>query len=264
MFLNARRFSIAWFFDGIILAPKNMKLPPLEQRKKRGFCKFHGFLGHNLSRYTRFRDSVQKALDEGRLKFGYKAKHSMQVDADPLKKVESMYAEVVAINMVDISDEFGTELPPEDPAPEAKLQTDAEMVTEDYPFENAMVTEDQFAEKGKVAYPKAEEDLVDFLNRCKISNTNAILCPRCSAIFVKEVSKFVEGFQPQTKRKGGWVDNRPKFGFNKRGVPYKMKALERNPNRNQRKTFNPPAKSPIDTWVFSGGKKSGYSTLPTK
>jgi hypothetical protein len=45
--------------DGIILMPKNMKLPPLEQRKKRGFCKFHGFLGHNLSRCTRLRDFVQ-------------------------------------------------------------------------------------------------------------------------------------------------------------------------------------------------------------
>jgi len=35
----------------------------------------------------------------------------------------------------------------------------------------------------EVAYPKAEEDLIDFLNRCKISNTNAMLCPRCSAVF---------------------------------------------------------------------------------
>lgn len=66
----------------------------------------------------------------------------MQVDANPLKKANSMYAEVVAINMVDISDEFGTELPPKDPAPEAKLQTDAEMVSEDHQFENAMVNED--------------------------------------------------------------------------------------------------------------------------
>lgn len=52
--------------DGIILVLKNMKLPPFQQRKKRAFCKFHGLLGHNLSRCTRFRDSVQKALDEGR------------------------------------------------------------------------------------------------------------------------------------------------------------------------------------------------------
>jgi len=62
--------------DGIILVPNNLKVPPLEQRKKRGFCKFHGFLGHNLSHCTRFRDSVQKALDEGRLKFGDKAKQT--------------------------------------------------------------------------------------------------------------------------------------------------------------------------------------------
>jgi len=47
-----------------------------------------------------------------------------------------------------------------------------------------------------VAYPKAEEDLIDFLNRCKISNTNAMLCPRCNAVFNKEAAKSVEGFQP--------------------------------------------------------------------
>jgi len=35
----------------------------------------------------------------------------------------------------------------------------------------------------EVAYPKAEEDLIDFLNRCKISNTNPMLCPRCNAVF---------------------------------------------------------------------------------
>jgi len=40
-------------------------------------------------------------------------------------------------------------------------------------------------------------------------------------------------------------------------------AAEKDANRNQRKTFNPPAKSPTDTWVFSGGKKSGHSAPPT-
>jgi len=52
-----------------------------------------------------------------------------------------------------------------------------------------VVTEDQFVEKMEVAYPKAEEDLIDFLNRCKISNTNAMLYPRCSAVFDKEAAK---------------------------------------------------------------------------
>ncbi|KEH15116.1 hypothetical protein MTR_2170s0010 [Medicago truncatula] len=82
------------------------------------------------------------------------------------------------------------------------------MVTEDHQSENAMVTEDQFAEKVKVAYPKAEENLIDFLIRCKISNTNAKLCPRCIAIFDKKATKSVKGFQPQTKRKGGCVTPR--------------------------------------------------------
>jgi len=185
--------------DGIILVPKNLKLPPVEQRKNRGFCKFHGFLGHNLSRCTRFRDFVQKALDEGILKFGDKAKQTMQVDADPLKIVDSMYSEVVSINMVDISEELmaieasmlGEDLP-----------ADAEKVTEDHHFDDAMVTKDQFAEKMKTTYPKAEEDLINFLNRCKISNTNAMLFPRCNAMFDKEAAKSVEGFRPQWKRKG--------------------------------------------------------------
>ena len=110
-----------------------------------------------------------------------------------------------------------------------------------------MVTEDQFVEKMEVAYPKAEEDLIDFLNRCKISNTNVMLCPRCSAVFDKEAAKSVKGFLPYTKREGGWAENRPKFGFNKRGVPYKMKASEQNPGRNHGKTFNPPSKTPTNT-----------------
>jgi len=206
--------------------PNNLKIPPLEQWKKRGFCKFHGFLGHNLSRCTRFKDSVQKALDEGRLKFGDKAKQPMQVDDDPLKKVDFMYAEIIGINMVDISEAADTGIPIEASMPEEKVQVDAEMVTEDHQFDNVVVTEDQFVEKMIVAYPRVEEDLIDFLNRCKISNTNVMLCPRCNAIFDKEAAKFVEGFQPQSKRKGGWADNHQKFGFNKRGVPYKMKFTE--------------------------------------
>jgi len=250
--------------DGIIMVPQNLKIPPLEQRKKGGFCKFHGFLGHNLSRCTRFRDSVQKALNEGRLKFGDKAKQPMQVDADLLKKVDSMYAEIVDVNMVDVSEVVSTGIPMVATMPEEKAQGDAEMATENHPFEDAVVTEDQLAEKMAVAYPKAEDDLIDFLNKCKISNTNAMLCPRCSAVFDKEAAKSVKGFHPRPKWKGGWTDNRRKFGFNKRGVPYRMEPAEKDANKNQRKTLNPPAKCPTDTWVFSGDKKSGHSAPPTK
>ena len=71
--------------DGQVVAPKDVKIPPLEQRQKRGFCKYHNFLGHNTSRCSLFKDLVQKSLNEGRLKFGNKPKPEMQVDSDPLK-----------------------------------------------------------------------------------------------------------------------------------------------------------------------------------
>lgn len=35
--------------DGQIMVPNGLKTPPLEQRKKRGFCKFHNLLGHKTS-----------------------------------------------------------------------------------------------------------------------------------------------------------------------------------------------------------------------
>jgi hypothetical protein len=69
--------------EGIMIVPKVLILPPLEQRQKRGYCKFHCNFGHNTSRCVVFRNLVQKALDEGRLKFGDKPKHPLKVDADP-------------------------------------------------------------------------------------------------------------------------------------------------------------------------------------
>jgi len=73
---------------------------------------------------------VQKALDEGRLKFGEKTKQLMQVDVDPLKNADSMYAEVIGINMVDIAEKFDSELPIEEQVLEENPPVDDEMVTE--------------------------------------------------------------------------------------------------------------------------------------
>ncbi|XP_050909503.1 uncharacterized protein LOC127123317 [Lathyrus oleraceus] len=70
--------------DGHIIVPSGLKIPPLEQRKNRGFCKYHNFLGHKTSQSVLFRDLVQKALKDGRLKFGEKIKTSMKVDSDPM------------------------------------------------------------------------------------------------------------------------------------------------------------------------------------
>jgi len=90
---------------------------------------------------------VQKALDEGRLKFGEKTKQPMQVDADPLKNADSMYAEVIGINMVDIVEKIDSELPIEEQVLEENPPADDEMVTEDHQSTNALVSENQFFEK---------------------------------------------------------------------------------------------------------------------
>lgn len=68
--------------DGQIIIPQGLKDPPLEKKKKRGFCKFHNFLGHKTSKCVIFRDLVHKALKDGKLQFGERPKK--QVDSDPL------------------------------------------------------------------------------------------------------------------------------------------------------------------------------------
>ncbi|MCI86572.1 myb-related transcription factor, partial [Trifolium medium] len=50
------------------------------------------------------RDLVQKALNEGRLKFADKAKPQMKVDTDPLPSADATYVEVYDCNMVDVVD----------------------------------------------------------------------------------------------------------------------------------------------------------------
>lgn len=161
------------------------------------------------------------------------------METDRPKKADSMYAEVFDINMVDVVMELDNKDPIGTPAVETSSQNHGKMVTEDHQFKNYMVTEDQLAEKMKVAYPQTEENMIDFLNRCKISNTKTMLCPRCSVVFDKEAAKSVEGFRPQTKPNRKGDKNRSKFDFNKRGVPYKMKDPENDSRKAQGKTFRP-------------------------
>ena len=87
-----------------IIMPQGLKNPPLEQKKKRGFCKFHNFLGHKTSQCVLFRDLVQKSLKEGRLQFGEKPK--MQVDTDPMKVEEALFVKHYECMMVEATKGF--------------------------------------------------------------------------------------------------------------------------------------------------------------
>ena len=53
-------------------------MPPLEELKKRAYCKFHNSYSHATNDCNVFRRQIQSAINEGRLVF-----HNMQVDHDP-------------------------------------------------------------------------------------------------------------------------------------------------------------------------------------
>lgn len=48
-------------------------------------------------------------------------------------------------------------------------------------------------EYNKVAFPKEDETLTDFLRRCQKKQSEVMLCPRYNAVFDKKVTQNFEG-----------------------------------------------------------------------
>ncbi|PNX70012.1 hypothetical protein L195_g057033, partial [Trifolium pratense] len=115
-----------------------------------------------------FRDLVQKALNEGRLKYDDKAKPPMKVDTDPLPTADATYVKVYDCNMVEVVD--------------AAAQIE-------------VVPEEEYERRVREVYPNAEEELVDFLNRCKLKNSEVMLC------VIKRLLQAFEALCPMLKAK---------------------------------------------------------------
>lgn len=94
-------------FDVHIVSLRGFKTPPLEQKKKKGFCKFHSFLGHKTSQCVFFRGSVQNTLKEGMLKFYENLNPKKEVDLEP-KAEEALFIEHVEVLMVDVIEGLDT------------------------------------------------------------------------------------------------------------------------------------------------------------
>lgn len=113
---------------------------------------------------------------------------SMQVNVDPLQTKEAHYAKSIEILMVGATDGFDMEVDKSEhiPAVDAELQ---------------------------LVYPQAEEGLVDFLERWKLSESQTMLCPRSSIVFDKEATKKLEDtkMHDSRKRKGGNLTSRLTF-----------------------------------------------------
>ena len=75
--------------DKQIVIPDGKKLPSLNELKGQKFCKFYQIRGHITNICVRFRDLIQKAVKEGRLKFEEK-EVTMKVDTNPFKFSSSL------------------------------------------------------------------------------------------------------------------------------------------------------------------------------
>ncbi|MCI47114.1 hypothetical protein A2U01_0068355, partial [Trifolium medium] len=81
------------------------------------------------------------------------------------------------------------------------------------------VPEEEYEKKVKEVYPNAEEELVDFLNRCRLNNTEVMLCPRCSVVCDKEAIAGLQNYVPYADNKRKWSKEKQ----NQRFWPYQKK-----------------------------------------
>jgi len=128
----------------------------------------------------------------------------MQVDYDPLKDASMMYTDIAGWNMVEAIIDAVKNM-----SVEAEVKAEADVaecqmvdITKDAEYVEETTPEPQFDAKLKTAYHTAEEEFIDFLNRCKLKNSKVMLCPRRSVVFDKEATKGLEGSMPTPKKRG--------------------------------------------------------------
>jgi hypothetical protein len=107
------------------------------------------------------------------------------------------------------------------------------------------IPEEEYFEKMRVVYPRAEEDLIDFQNRCKLENKRIMLCARCSAVCDKKAAAGLKKFQPVTNKQGAKPNQYQNKG----------KGILSRPNPSlagRSATFLPPGSIPVERWMHQG------------
>ena len=110
-------------------------------------------------------------------------------------------------------------------------------------------------EKMKVVFPKAKEEIIDFLNYYMLGNSKIILYPRCSVVFDEKYEKeikVVRSFDPWRGNMGGSTS---RFFFDKREVLDRNQNFPRN-SGNSKKSYVPPINTPKGEWVIPMNQKS--------
>jgi hypothetical protein len=92
----------------------------------------------------------------------------------------------------------------------------------------------------RLAYPKEEENLVEFIKRCQKMRTEVMLCPRCSAIFDRKATTNLEAVD-KAKRKENWGTT----GYD----PRKSDHHQWRRGERHHSTYKPSNKATDDKWV---------------
>ncbi|RYR13882.1 hypothetical protein Ahy_B04g070646 isoform E [Arachis hypogaea] len=146
--------------DKQLILPEGRTLLSVNDLKGKPYCKFHQATSHSTNSCVRFRDLIQEAIMEGRLKFD-DGKKEMKVDVDPFE-VDASYVEpCFRVNMVGMSYDFNLAL-------------------------------DDFESQVRSVYPSTWDGLLDFLVQQKIKDRDVSLCSWCNAVFDAEAAAIFE------------------------------------------------------------------------
>lgn len=132
-------------------------------------------------------------------------------------------------------------------------------VAEDYERWQRTKTERNWRKESQLlkVYPKPGESLLGFIMCCYKYEIECLMCPRCGAVYNRELAEALERIQSNQ----GWDGhggNPNMYIFDKRGVPRRQDSPH---PRAKRVTFKLPAKVPEDKWTRVGSKKGKWKSF---
>lgn len=113
-------------------------------------------------------------------------------------------------------------------------------------------------EDNKLAYPKQEEGLVEYLHKCQRKISEVMLYPRCNSVFDRKAVENLEGVR-LAKKGRNWRDPRNNQAFDARRDPRRGDQRGLTLQVNRPLTFRPTTDAPKDRWVKPvEGKGQGH------
>ncbi|KAI5430590.1 hypothetical protein KIW84_034977 [Lathyrus oleraceus] len=133
------------------------------------------------------------------------------------------------------------------------------MVVEDYERWQRTKTERNWRKEIQLlkVYPKPGESLLGFIVHCYKYGTECLMCPRCEAVYNRELAEAFERI-PSNQGWNGHEGNPNMYIFDKRGVPMRQDSPH---PRAKRVMFKLPEEVPEDKWTQAGSKKGKWRSF---